>query len=92
VIAVTRTPPRKQPGQARGPRRFEGEVLDVAANAAFLGTTCKTVWSLKARKLIPYRKLGGRVIFLRSEMIAWLGSLPGVTLNEALSNMGARNE
>ena len=91
-MAIIRTPPRKRPGQGLGPRRIEGEVLDVAANAAFLGTTAKTVWTLKARKLIPYHRLGRRIIFLRSEIVAWLGSLPGVTVAEALANLRERCE
>ena len=39
---------------------------------------------------IPFRKLGGRIIFLRSELETWLSSLDGCTLDEAKTNQEAR--
>lgn len=86
-----RTPPTKQPGQAQTPRRFDGEVMDVHACARdyFKGSEA-TVWSRKRRGLLPYRKYGGRIIFLRSELEQFFAQLPGVSVDEAIENIEAR--
>lgn len=85
-----RTPPKKQKGWGRGPRRIDGVCLDVRAGAMFLGGTEKQVRGLIARALIPYRRLGGRIIFLKPELEQWLSTLDGVTLDEAKHNQEAR--
>jgi len=43
-----------------------------------------------ARGQLPHRKLGGRLVFLRAEIEAFLAALPGVTSAEALENVRAR--
>lgn len=83
-------PPKKQPGQGRGPRRIDGMVLDVRTAAAFLGTTEKTVRGMIERKLIPFKRCGARIIFIRAELEAWLSGLDGCSLDEARSNLEAR--
>jgi hypothetical protein len=40
---------------------------------------------------MPYHRLNGRIILIRSELEAWLAGLPGVTLSEARANMAERN-
>lgn len=85
-----RTPPRKQPGQAKGRRRLNGGVKDVAAMAEQLGVTEGKVRSAVARGCLPHRRWGGRIVFLASEVEAFLGALPGVTAAEALENVAAR--
>ncbi|MCI0371430.1 MAG: helix-turn-helix domain-containing protein [candidate division NC10 bacterium] len=82
--------PRKQKGQASGPRRLDGTVLDVAAAAELLGVTEKLVRARAARGLLPWRRWGGRVLFLREELLAFMGALPGVSVQQALENVGAR--
>ena len=67
-----------------------GQVLDVASTASFLGVTEKAVRARVARRLIPFRKWGGRVIFLRQELTAFLENLPGCELNDALQNEAVR--
>jgi hypothetical protein len=39
---------------------------------------------------MPHRRLGGRIFFLRTELEAWLETLNGVTLDEALENLKVR--
>lgn len=67
-----------------------GEVLDVAAAASLLGTTEKTIRARVARRTIPSRRWGGRVVFLRRELLAFLQGLEGVDVREALANEQAR--
>ena len=83
-------PPRKKPGQQIGPRRFDGAMLDVYGAARLTGDTEKGVRAKVARGLLPYRRLGRRVVFLRTELLAFLESLPGVRLEEALANAVGR--
>src|SRR5262245_23852843 len=87
---VARTPPPKRAGHATGRRRFDGEVLDVAAGAAFLGTTEKAVRARVARRLLPHRRLNGRVVMLRGELLAFLDALPGISTVQALANIAQR--
>ena len=86
-----RPPPSKKEGQAKKPRRFDGEILDVAMQARGWGITEKALRSQVARKLIPYRRLGGRIVFLRDEVAAFLRQLPGVTAEQAIENIAARH-
>ena len=85
-------PPRKRAGQGVGPRRFDGELLDVRTAAALLGVTEKLIRSRVERRCIPFRKLGGRVVLLRDELMAYQKSLPGCHLQEALQNLAQRSE
>jgi len=64
--------------------------LDVRHAAALLGLSEKATRARVARRLIPFRKLGGRVVFLRIELEAWLSSLPGCTATEARANVEQR--
>ena len=82
--------PRKRAGVPTGPRRLNGLVLDVATMARELGCTEKRVRSQAARGFLPYRKDGGRVVFLRHEVLAFLDRLPGVTAEQALANIAQR--
>jgi len=40
------------------------------------------VRNLVMRRAIPFRKPGGRLVFLRSEIAAWIENSPGVKLEE----------
>ncbi len=85
-----RTPPKKQHGQAKGPRTFNGEVMDKAALADYLGCSKKTADARIARGLVPHHKWGGRIIILRSELIQFMQGLEGISVDEALKNERAR--
>ena len=86
---VTKAPP-KRPGQGKGPRTLNGEVMDVAAVATFLGCNQKVVRARIDRGLLPHRKWGGRIIVLRSELIQFMQRLEGTSVDEALRNQRAR--
>ena len=87
---LVRTPPKKQRGQGCTPRTIDGAALDVRSASALLGAKEKHTRGLVERRQIPFRRLGGRIIFLRGELLAWLSALDGCSLEEAQSNMTAR--
>jgi hypothetical protein len=43
-----------------------------------------------ARGLLPYRRLGSRIVFVRASISDYLNRLPGVSVDEALENLKAR--
>ena len=86
-----KTPPKKQRGQGLGPRTIDGAALDVRGASVFYGGTEKQTRGLVERRLIPFKRLGGRIIFLRSELEAWLSGLDGCTLDAARKNLEARH-
>lgn len=82
-----RQPPRKIAGDAQTPRRFQGKLLDITGVAELLGTSEKCIRARVARKLIPCRRLGGRIIFVRSEIEEFINALPSiVSIKEAFGN------
>jgi hypothetical protein len=90
---MTRTPPARQPGWGKGQRSLKGEVLDVAGAAEFLGGTLDFIRSRVSRGLLPHRRWGGRIVFLRSELEKFLvETLPGVNLEQARANIEARKQ
>ena len=86
----SRRPPKKRRGQGKGPRRINGFVLDIATGAQFAGWTEKAMRARVGRGRVPYRRDGGRIIFLRDELETFLRRLPGVGVDEALKNERAR--
>jgi hypothetical protein len=84
------TAPPKRTGQGIGPRNINGALLDVRHAALFLGFTEKTLRARVARRLIPFRRFGNRITFVKSELDAFLRSLDGCTLDEALANEQTR--
>ncbi len=87
---MRKAPPKKQRGQCSGPRRINGLVLDMSSAAQFTGWTEKTMRARVGRGRVPYRRDGGRIIFLRDELETFLRRLPGVGVDEALKNERAR--
>ena len=79
-------PPARQAGQTR---RFDGALLDVQAAAELLGCSPKTLRARVARRLVPFRRLGGRVLFKRAELLEFIDALDGVSVNDALTNIKA---
>ncbi|MCI0625913.1 MAG: helix-turn-helix domain-containing protein [Acidobacteria bacterium] len=62
------------------------EILNVSSVAAFLGVTDKAVYAKVARRCIPFRKWGGKLIFVKSEVEEFLARLQGVEVHDALEN------
>lgn len=71
--------PKGEPG-ARG---VSGRYMSVEDIAGYLGISPKAVRHRVAQATIPYRKLGGRLLFDRVTIDAWYQSLPGVSKTEA---------
>jgi excisionase family DNA binding protein len=59
-----------------------GEYLNVDEAAGLIGRTVHAVYRLVARRQIPYRKHGRRLLFKRSELLEFLETLPGVRIDE----------
>ena len=55
-------------------------LLDVLETAAMLGRSENAVRRMVERRQIPYRKSGRRVLFLESELRAFIEALPGLSL------------
>ncbi len=87
---MRKLPPNKQLGQGVGPRTLNGSLLDVRCGSLFLGWSEKRTRGLIERKLIPFKRLGGRIIFIKAELELWLSSLDGCSLDEARANLEAR--
>ena len=86
-----RKPPKKQQGQCKGARRIAGAVLDAATAAELYGGTERLWYSRAARGIVPFRKWGGRLVFLRSELDSFFAdTLPGVSLEQAQANIKMR--
>ncbi len=85
-----RKPPKKRAGMAKGPREINGTAMDLRNATLMIGLAEKKTRAMVARGLIPHRRLGGRIIFIREELERWLASLPGCTLSEAHANLAAR--
>ena len=69
----------------------QAHVLNVCEAAIFFNTTEKAIRRRVDRGLVPFRRLGMRIIFLRSELETFVGGLPGVTLAEVQQNRQARH-
>jgi hypothetical protein len=82
--------PGKEPKTKRPPRRINGAGMDVTTCSVHCGWSEKKTWRLVDRKLIPFRRLGGRIIFLRAEIEQWLQGLDGCNLAEARNNLEQR--
>ena len=52
--------------------------------------TQKTIRARVDRGLLPYRKWGGRIVFIRSEIEEFFQNLPGRSADEALRNQVER--
>ncbi len=87
---MRKRPPVKRTGQAQKPRRFNGILMDVLGLASYLGTSEHCVRSRVRRREIPFRKLGGRIVFLKNEIDQFLAELPGTTIQEVLKNLEDR--
>jgi hypothetical protein len=83
-------PPKRKPGWGKGARRLSGEAMDVRTTSELMGDTELGVRGKIARGILPYRRLEGCVICLRSEILEYLQHLPGVSLEEACANVLAR--
>lgn len=84
---MPRTPPKRKLGWGKGHRSLNGEALDVRAYSGWMGQSELQTRSQIARGVVPYHRLGGRIIFLRSEVLEYLRNLPGVSPEQAKENL-----
>jgi len=68
-----------------------GILLDVTAAALMLCCSEKAVRTRVSRHLLPFKRLGSRILFRRDELEQFITSLPGVTLQEAQHNVAVRS-
>ena len=52
----------------------ERECMKAGELAKFLGVNKKTVYAYALRGLIPHQRLGRRIVFSRTQVVAWLGA------------------
>ena len=64
--------------------------LTTTGVADLIGRSPAAIRNLVMRRAIPFRKPGGRLLFVRSEVEAWIMNSPGVQLGEIQSNGGER--
>jgi excisionase family DNA binding protein len=90
-------PSRRPAGRHRSAADAAGAVpardlrlLGVAEAAGMLGLTERAIRHRVARGVLPYRRLGARVLFVAAELEAFMSGLEGVTVAEALENIQAR--
>jgi hypothetical protein len=75
-----------------GPRRFNGELLDIASASQLLGCSEKSLRARVARQCVPFRRFSGRIVFRRIELEQFIEQLPGVTVQQAQANLAARHK
>ncbi len=86
VKKMKNQPPKKQKGEATGPRKIAGELLDVGALADLLGISEDMVRARVTRRQLPFKRWSGRIVFLRSEVTEFFDKLEGVSVEEAAVN------
>lgn len=65
-------------------------VMSVLQAASYLGVPSETVEDLVARKLIPFTRLGERVLFSKAALDTWLYAKSMENLTEDLRDLGFR--
>lgn len=63
----------------------ERRYLDVRSAAAYLCMTEGAVYAAVARRQIPFRRLGRKLVFDAVELDAYMHGLEGVDVNEAVA-------
>ena len=58
------------------------EFLTTTECGDLIGRSAPAIRNLVMRRKIPFRKPGGRLIFLRSEVEKWIEGSPGINLEE----------
>jgi len=61
---------------------MEEEYLNSSETGILIKRSPAAIRNLVLRRRIPYRKVGGRLIFIREELEKWITDSPGVRLEE----------
>lgn len=49
-----------------------GDVLDEVEAAELIGVCDRTLREYRKRKQVPFARMGGRVLYIKAQLIAWL--------------------
>ena len=60
----------------------QSEYWDVEKLSAVILRTPGAIRNLVLRREIPFRKVGGRLMFLRREIEEWVESAPGISIDD----------
>lgn len=66
---------------------IERRYLDVKSTARYLGATTNAIYAAVARRQIPYRRFGRKLVFDRLELDVYVKALDGVTVEEAIARL-----
>jgi len=80
-----------KPGTQKQPTP-EACLLTVAETAKLLGTTEKAIRERVARRVLPFRRICARVMFVRNELESFIEQSSGCSLQEALVNISKRQQ
>ena len=61
------------------------ECFDTKGAGGFLRKSPAAIRNLVMRKEIPFRKVSGRLVFIREELEEWVRMSPGMSLDELRS-------
>jgi Helix-turn-helix domain len=67
-------------------------VLNPTDAAYFLSLREASIVRLAREGMIPYRRIGRRLVFIKAELETWLSLLPGVRVADALAAQHARTD
>jgi len=63
-------------------KELNGQYLNIDELASYIKRSKGAIRNLVMRRMIPYRKPGGRLIFLKDEIDQWVQMTPGKKLEE----------
>jgi excisionase family DNA binding protein len=67
------------------PQAVAPRYLDAKGAAVYLGRTPGAIYELAAKRQIPHRRLGAKLVFDREALDAYMQGLEGVDVAEAVS-------
>jgi len=65
--------------------------IDANRTAQYLGITTQALYNLFARRYVPFRKMGKKLVFDVQELDAYIARLDGINANEAAERMMGDN-
>jgi excisionase family DNA binding protein len=64
------------------PQREASNIMDIQEAAAFLNLALPTLYAKTSKRIIPHYKQGKKLLFKRSELVAWIESRQVKTAKE----------
>jgi predicted DNA-binding transcriptional regulator AlpA len=58
------------------------KILNLKECSLYLRRSESSLRNLILRRQVPFKKLGGRLVFLKDELEAWIQTSPGVSLEQ----------